>query len=110
MENDASDVDVDGDDEETLANSGKLSTMGAAPPNPGSGLLCSNGRSEATAYATAELRDAARPTVEMERVQLTDPRDRITQPSSRPPVATGASSAPLPPGIAAPQPVSAATP
>ena len=47
----ANDLD---DDEATLAKPGKV--------------LCSDGQNEAQAYATAELRDTLRPTIEMERV------------------------------------------
>jgi hypothetical protein len=72
MENDP------GDDEATLAKSGTV--------------LCSDGQNTAQAYATAELRDTQRPTVEMDRVQINDPRDARTIPSARPDTAAASDS------------------
>ena len=99
---------IEADDEETLAKGGKL--------------LCSDGQNEAHAYVTAQLRDMnARPTVEMDRVQLNDPRHRPTQPGTRhvkdvlgtgvagaalsggtaplTPIAVGGATTPLPPNV-----------
>lgn len=67
----------------------------AAPPSS-SRVLTSEGKKEAQAYAVAELHDSTRPTVEMERVQYTDPRKQITVKTARPAVP------PLPP-IGAPR-------
>ena len=58
------------DDDATLSKAGKV--------------LSSEGQNEAQAYVTAQLRDTLRPTIEMEPVQLTDPRHARTMPSIRP--------------------------
>jgi hypothetical protein len=56
-----------------------------APPSSGTNrVLTSEGKKEAQAYAVAELHDSTRPTVEMERVQYTDPRKQITVKTARP--------------------------
>jgi len=50
-------------------------------------VLTSEGKLEAQAYATTELHDSVRPTMEMDRVQITDPRKQITVKTARPPAA-----------------------
>jgi hypothetical protein len=48
-------------------------------------MLCSNGKSEARAYATAGVRlSTPAPEVEIERVQIVNPRHTLTMPSGVP--------------------------
>lgn len=73
---------------------------------PSSRVLTSGGAMEAQAYATANLRDAVRPTLEMDKVQITDPRNAITSRKKRPPIPDLPAVTPAPPPVASEGPVS----
>lgn len=73
---------------------------------PSSRVLTSGGAMEAQAYATANLRDAVRPTLEMDKVQITDPRNAITSRKKRPAIPDLPAVTPTPPPIASAGPVS----
>ena len=73
---------------------------------PSKRVLTSGGAMEAQAYATANLRDAVRPTLEMDKVQITDPRNAITSRKKRPPIPDLPAVTPAPPPVASEGPVS----
>ena len=70
------------DDGEAMANDAHEEER--TPATPG-GVLRSDGAREASGYATAELKDSVRPTMEMDRVQVRDPRHAPTMKTQRPP-------------------------
>jgi hypothetical protein len=91
-------TDVPSGDPRRGASAPSEPTDQAVPPSQRARSLGSNGESAMQAYAVAELQAPPRcPTVEMERVQVTDPRMRPTLPAVR--------RAALPP--AAPRPTAA---